>query len=93
MSAPIAAVICLAVWNAAAFCVTALDKRAARLRRRRIPERRFVFFAATLGGAGTLAAFYVFRHKTQHTALLAGVWTLTLASYALLLAAVWIFRD
>ncbi len=74
----IAAIVCVAVWNISAYVVTVLDKRAAQQHRRRVPERRFIFFAATLGGIGVLVGFYTARHKTRKPYLLVGVWTLTI---------------
>ncbi len=81
-SAWLIAAVCLAVWNAVSLVVTLLDKRAAIRGERRVPERRFIFFAATLGGAGVLAGFYLARHKIRKGYLLAGVWALTVATYA-----------
>ncbi len=74
-----AVVICLVIWNIAACTVTVLDKRAAQRRERRTPERRFIFFAATLGGVGVLVGFYASHHKIRKGYLMAGVWALTLA--------------
>ena len=80
-----------AVWNFVALLTVVADKRAAQKngeaagrRRRRVPERRFLMFAATFAGAGVLVGFYCARHKTLHRRLLAGVWCLTLLSYAAL---------
>jgi len=80
--------IALSVWNLAAFIVTFSDKLRAKRGGWRVPERRFLVFAAVFGGLGVLAGFYVFRHKTRHTGLLTGVWALGLLSYA---AAVTVF--
>lgn len=86
---PLAAVtVCVVVWNVVSLTVTLLDKRAAMRGERRVPERRFVFFAATLGGVGVLLGFYLARHKIRKTYLLASVWVLTMIELA---AAVWMF--
>lgn len=74
----IAAIVCVVVWNISTYVVTVLDKRAAQQHRRRVPERRFIFFAATLGGIGVLVGFYTAHHKTRKPYLLVGVWTLTI---------------
>lgn len=79
-----AALVCLAVWNVVSLTVTLLDKRAAQRGERRVPERRFVFFAATLGGLGVLLGFYAARHKIRKGYLLASVWVLTLIEAAIL---------
>ena len=80
----------LLLWNLIAFVVTVKDKAVAKRngdlpeerRRRRTPEKRFLMFAATLGGVGVLAGFYLARHKTKHYGLMTGVWVLTVLSYA-----------
>lgn len=74
----ISAIVCVIVWNISTYVVTVLDKRAAQQHRRRVPERRFIFFAATLGGIGVLVGFYTAHHKTRKPYLLVGVWTLTI---------------
>ena len=82
----------LASWNLVALLTVVFDKRTAvhngekgvgHSRRRRVPERQFLIYAATLGGAGVLVGFYSAR-------LLAGVWCLTLLSYAAC-ALLWVF--
>lgn len=74
----IAILVCVIIWNISTYVVTVLDKRAAQQHRRRVPERRFIFFAATLGGVGVLVGFYTAHHKTKKPYLLVGVWTLTI---------------
>ena len=52
--------------NLAAFALMGVDKRHARRRQWRVPEK-LLFLAALLGGsAGAWAGMYVFRHKTRH---------------------------
>ena len=89
----------LASWNLVALLTVVFDKRTAvhngekgvgHRRRRRVPERQFLIYAVTLGGAGVLVGFYSARHKTLHRGLLAGVWCLTLLSYAAC-ALLWVF--
>ena len=83
------AAVLLALWNLTAFVTVVRDKRIARRngvlppeqRRRRTPEKRFLFYAAALGGPGVLLGFYTVRHKTKHYGLLAGTWVLTLLSW------------
>ncbi|RMH25074.1 MAG: DUF1294 domain-containing protein [Planctomycetota bacterium] len=70
--------VLLAAWHAAACAVSftqyALDKRAARLARRRIPETR-LHAADLLGGwpAGLLAR-RLFHHKTRKRRFVAVFW-------------------
>ena len=48
------------------FLAACMDKRRARRRQWRVPEK-LLFLAALLGGsAGAWAGMYVFRHKTRH---------------------------
>jgi uncharacterized membrane protein YsdA (DUF1294 family) len=54
-----------AVINIAALLVMAWDKRAARKRRRRIPERRLLWIAALGGTPGIFAAIHGLSHKTR----------------------------
>lgn len=56
-----------AVANAASFIMFGLDKAAARLAWRRIPEY-LLYLVSFLGGPiGAVAAMKFFRHKTQKT--------------------------
>ena len=54
----------LALINLAAFAAFWLDKRRARRRARRLPERRLLALAAVGGGPGAALARQLFRHKT-----------------------------
>ena len=52
--------------NLALFITMGADKRAAREKTWRVPEKT-LFIMALLGGAlGGTAGMYVFRHKTRH---------------------------
>jgi uncharacterized membrane protein YsdA (DUF1294 family) len=60
-----AAIIYLAAVNIAGFCVCAADKRAARLRRWRVPESALFAVALFFGSAGVYLAMLLFSHKTR----------------------------
>lgn len=84
-----AAAAAAALWNLAAFYTVLHDKQTARRngenerrgQQRRVPEKRFMMFAATFGGIGVLTGFYGVRHKTKHRSLLVWTWVLTVLSY------------
>lgn len=63
MSAPVLALV--VVLNAVTFVLFGVDKRRAKLDRRRIPERRLLGFALATGCVGGWLAMRVFRHKTR----------------------------
>ncbi|ANS76996.1 hypothetical protein AWM70_22430 [Paenibacillus yonginensis] len=59
--------------NLIAYLVMSDDKRRARERRERIPERT-LFLLAFMGGAlGVLIAMYAKRHKTRHGSFVVGI--------------------
>ncbi|GGA52339.1 DUF1294 domain-containing protein [Paenibacillus physcomitrellae] len=67
----------LLVWfvfiNFIAYLVMSDDKRRARERKERIPERT-LFLLAVMGGAlGVLIAMYTKRHKTRHGSFVVGI--------------------
>jgi uncharacterized membrane protein YsdA (DUF1294 family) len=53
------------VLNAVTFALFGIDKRCARLGRRRIPERRLLGFAWATGCVGAWLGMRFFRHKTR----------------------------
>lgn len=52
--------------NGIAFLLMWKDKRLARQRKRRIPERVLFLAAAAFGALGGCLGMYLFRHKTRH---------------------------
>ena len=56
----------LAVMNLAAFCSFGVDKRRARRKLWRIPERTLLLLALFGGSLGAVAGMLFFRHKTKH---------------------------
>lgn len=67
----------LLVWflfiNAVAYLVMSDDKRRARQRRDRIPERTLFLLAALGGALGVLIAMNTKRHKTKHLSFRLGI--------------------
>lgn len=79
-----------ALWNLIAFFTVAFDKYRAKHDMRRMRERTMLLYAATFAGGGVLAAFYLFRHKTKHHALLFWVWFFFLLSVFAAAAIAWL---
>ena len=70
--------------NLAAFALMGVDKRRARRRQWRVPEK-LLFLTALLGGsAGAWAGMYVFRHKTRHWYFVVGMPVILLAQLLLI---------
>ncbi len=69
----------LGMVNLSAFCLFGIDKRRAKKRRWRIPERRLFAVALAGGSIGALAGMYGFRHKTRHKLFAVGMPLLFLA--------------
>ena len=70
--------------NLAAFALMGVDKRHARRRQWRVPEK-LLFLAALLGSsAGAWAGMYVFRHKTRHWYFVVGMPVILLAQLLLI---------
>ena len=72
----------LAVINAAAFLLTVSDKRRAKRRARRVPERT-LFWTAALGGTPlTRITMLAIRHKTRKARFMVGLPLLLLLQIA-----------
>ena len=69
--------------NSISFAAAGADKYFAVRRKWRISEKTFLLLSAAGGGAGTLLAFYLFRHKTRHNKLLFSVWLITVVEMIL----------
>ena len=75
-------VLYLLLINLLGFIMMGVDKRRARHRHYRIPERT-LFLVATAGGSlGVLIGMKVFRHKTQHNTFRYGMPGLLLGQMA-----------
>ena len=69
--------------NAVAFLLMLADKRKARKKRWRIPERTLIGSAVLGGSIGALLGMYTFRHKTKHLKFTLGVPAILIAQIAL----------
>ena len=77
----------LLLMSAVTFFLMGWDKHLARSRRRRIPERVLLGWAAAGGALGGVLAMQLFRHKTLHRVFRVGV-PVILAVQLLLAAAI-----
>ncbi len=73
----------LLIINASGLLLMLLDKKKARQRQWRIPERTLLGIAAIGGSIGVLLGMYLFRHKTLHLRFSVGV-PLMMAAHFLL---------
>lgn len=65
--------IYLIIVNAIAFLLMLADKRKAKKKQWRIPEK-VLFGSAIIGGSiGAILGMYTFRHKTKHTSFTVGM--------------------
>lgn len=79
--------IYLVFMNVLGFSLMASDKRKARKKLWRIPEKT-LFLVSFLGGSiGTLAGMYVFHHKTRHWYFVVGMPAILIAQTA---AVIWL---
>lgn len=69
--------------NLIGYIVTSEDKRRARRRGQRIPERTLFLLAALGGALGVLTAMYTKRHKTRHPSFVIGIPVLLFINAAL----------
>ncbi len=66
-------VLYLIIVNAIAFILMLADKRKAKKKQWRIPEK-VLFGSAIIGGSiGAILGMYTFRHKTKHTSFIVGM--------------------
>lgn len=59
--------------NLAAALVTVLDKKRARLNKRRVPEKTLWTLAVLGGSPAMLVTMHLIRHKTQHKSFMLGL--------------------
>lgn len=70
--------------NLVGFLMMGIDKRRARKRRWRIPERTLFLTALLFGSIGILIGMYVFHHKTRHLSFAIGIPTILVIQLLLL---------
>ncbi len=73
--------------NLAGFAAMGLDKRRAKRKEWRIPERTLLLLAAIGGSIGSLLGMNLFHHKTKHVKFTVGIPALLLIQ----LVALWWF--
>lgn len=90
---PVASVIgiYLAVISLISLVVTCHDKRAARLHRRRVPERTLLLLAALGGSVVMYITMHLIRHKTQKPKFMVGIPAILLGELAVVGALWWLF--
>lgn len=76
--------------NLFSFVIMGFDKRQAKKRQRRVPERNLFFFALIGGAIGAFIGMKAFRHKTQHPSFQYGIPVLVIVNVA---AAYWIGKQ
>lgn len=79
-----AALAYLLAVNLLLFAVMGADKRRARRRMRRVPERTLFALCLLGGGPGGVLGMYVFRHKTRHLKFVLGFPIILIVEYAAL---------
>ncbi len=86
-----ALLIYLTIVNIIAFAMMGTDKRNAKLKRRRIPEKRMFLTGAAGGAFGIWCGMKAWRHKTQHRSFVVGIpFLLALNLVVLLTAGGWL---
>lgn len=65
-----------------------IDKRKAINHKWRIPESVLFGLACLLGGWGSIAGMYTFRHKTKHKSFVIGMPLITVVTYAILVVSI-----
>ncbi|MBT9560679.1 MAG: DUF1294 domain-containing protein [Myxococcales bacterium] len=78
--------LAVAVMSAFTFLVFAWDKRAARRKGRRVPERTLLLLAAALGSPGAFLAQDLLRHKTRKEPFRTRFWLIAGVQILMLLA-------
>lgn len=62
----IAVISALLVMNLFSFWLMRYDKKCAKKKKRRVPEKTLFLAAALFGGLGGTMGMFAFHHKTQH---------------------------
>ena len=75
----IVVLIWIAIMSVWAFLAMGYDKRQAKKKGQRIPEKNLWFLAILGGGIGAYFGMQIFRHKTRHTSFRIGFLMLAIA--------------
>ena len=76
--------ILTAVMSVNAVLITVYDKRAAKRRERRVPERTLMTVGALFGAAAMFLTMLVVRHKTLHAKFMVGLPLMAIAQGAVI---------
>lgn len=68
-----------------AFAAMGFDKRQAKKKSRRVPEKNLWLLAIIGGGIGAYLGMQMFRHKTRHTNFRVGFLMLAIVYFAIIL--------
>ena len=71
--------------NLCGFALMGVDKRRARNRVWRIPEKTFFILSLLGGAAGCWIGMYLFRHKTRHRSFVIGIPAILMLQIVLLI--------
>ncbi|MBJ6364286.1 DUF1294 domain-containing protein [Paenibacillus sp. MAHUQ-46] len=85
-------IIYLLIINTAGLLLMHADKRKARRRVRRIPEKQMFGTAAFGGAAGIWLGMRMWSHKTKHASFVIGIPLLFIVNTALVWAVVWLIN-
>lgn len=77
-------IVYIAAVSIAAIAVTAADKRCAKSKKRRVPERTLFFIAAIGGAAAMYITMKLIRHKTKHKRFMIGLPVIMLVQVGLI---------
>lgn len=78
-------IIYLALISLFGLCICGIDKRKAKKKLWRVPEKTFFITALLGGGLGVWAGMYLFHHKTRHWYFVVFIPLITIIEYGALI--------